>query len=999
MKKILYSLALLIGLVTAMSAQSPAGFNYQAVVRDAMNQPIANQAVALRLNIREGGTAGNPVYSETHLTNSTDLGVINLIVGRGTVQNGNFSNIDWGSNTYWLEVEMDQNGGSNFQVLGVSQLVSVPYALHAETVSNPDDADADPTNEIQILSKSGSQIFLSHNGGAVDINDADANPTNELQTLSFDPNSNMLSISNGNSVSIPTGGTDADADPTNELQSISKNGNTVTLSNNGGSFTDEVNDADANPTNELQTLSFDPNSNMLSISNGNSVSIPTGGTDADADPTNELQSISKNGNTVTLSNGGGSFTDEVNDADADPTNEIQTISKNGNTVSLSNGGGSFTDEVNDADYDPLNEIQLLFLNGTQLELTGAAPVDLSPILSVDTDDQMLNLSGNTLTIEDGNSVDLSPFASPWLPVPNGILYDEGVVSIKDAMDPANPGTSIHPGLIAASDVSDRGYFLSPVMLKFQQLSSNTSVADMTRTGFDVYAPGAASERGSLYKDQLQIFKDNERSTTSYKNLLFEDTQNGYKSMLDRDSLYLFNPGIGLIPEAEAIVSPFGARFKLGGGFNAANYMQWGAEIIGFEEILNLGSSGLEVVDITNPNNAFQRLALFEDSLVMVNDVKFKNVWMGTDGIYKGGGLKLFSGTGGTPLVTMGHWDPNGELQGIPGGGEVTVYNENGEFSAQLSSIDNRGVLELTGTDSTYLLTSSRWLNMGDLIPVGPSFNILAPRLEAGLDEFRNGSLSMYTNQGDQFAGINYDPQSFFPQIWTSGDFKVKSFDLQSDYARVDGQGMHVLKNDGSPIGVLGYSILGEDGYLDLYDGTTNNYNFYAGQDPNPLACDGCGFAAIYNPLGVEKAGFFIDEFGNGTVFADLKPFRMDHPEQPGKEIWYVAIEGPEAAAYTRGTATLVNGEAFVPFPDHFRNVANPETLTAIVTPLSTDTYGLAVVEKTAEGIRVKELKAGTGSFEFDWEVKGVRKGHENFQVIRDKTNYPKERRAQERGRR
>jgi hypothetical protein len=115
---------------------------------------------------------------------------------------------------------------------------------------------------------------------------------------------------------------------------------------------------------------------------------------------------------------------------------------------------------------------------------------------------------------------------------------------------------------------------------------------------------------------------------------------------------------------------------------------------------------------------------------------------------------------------------------------------------------------------------------------------------------------------------------------------------------------------------------------------------------------------------------------------------MDHPEEKDKEIWYVALEGPEAAAYVRGTAELVNGEAFVPFPDHFKYVANPETMTAIVTPLSIDTYGLAVVEKTREGIIVKELKGGTGNFEFDWEVKCVRQGHEEFKVVRDKTNYP-----------
>jgi hypothetical protein len=73
----------------------------------------------------------------------------------------------------------------------------------------------------------------------------------------------------------------------------------------------------------------------------------------------------------------------VNDADADPNNEIQTISKAGSTVTLSNGGGTFTDDVNDADADPNNElITGATLVGTDLNITdagGTTTVDLSSL--------------------------------------------------------------------------------------------------------------------------------------------------------------------------------------------------------------------------------------------------------------------------------------------------------------------------------------------------------------------------------------------------------------------------------------------------------------------------------------------------------------------------------------------------------------------------------------------------------------------------------------------
>jgi hypothetical protein len=113
---------------------------------------------------------------------------------------------------------------------------------------------------------------------------------------------------------------------------------------------------------------------------------------------------------------------------------------------------------------------------------------------------------------------------------------------------------------------------------------------------------------------------------------------------------------------------------------------------------------------------------------------------------------------------------------------------------------------------------------------------------------------------------------------------------------------------------------------------------------------------------------------------------MDHPEKADKEIWYASLEGPEAGAYVRGTSSLKQGEAFVEFPDHFKMVANMESMTVILTPLHWDTFGLAVIEKNENGFRVKELKGGTGDFSFDWEVKCVRKGFENYEVIKQKNN-------------
>ncbi|MDG1297585.1 MAG: hypothetical protein P8P48_10625 [Saprospiraceae bacterium] len=145
-----------------------------------------------------------------------------------------------------------------------------------------------------------------------------------------------------------------------------------------------------------------------------------------------------------------------------------------------------------------------------------------------------------------------------------------------------------------------------------------------------------------------------------------------------------------------------------------------------------------------------------------------------------------------------------------------------------------------------------------------------------------------------------------------------------------------------------------------------------------------GGIAIYDANETAQAGLTIDTNGDGIVFADVKNFRMDHPENTEEEIWYASLEGPEAGAYERGTAQLVNGEALVPFSDHYSLVIAEEGMTVMLSPLSAESLGLAVIEKTKEGFKVKELYGGTGNYSFDWEVKGVRKGFEDYKVIREK---------------
>jgi hypothetical protein len=124
----------LLGLLMALvlSAQAPDAFNYQAVARNAMGDPLVNTAIGIRFQLHQGTPMGTVVYAETHATATNALGLFTLQMGQGSATQGSFAGVDWGSGPYYLEVGLDAAGGSNYLVMGTQQMLSVPYALFAQ---------------------------------------------------------------------------------------------------------------------------------------------------------------------------------------------------------------------------------------------------------------------------------------------------------------------------------------------------------------------------------------------------------------------------------------------------------------------------------------------------------------------------------------------------------------------------------------------------------------------------------------------------------------------------------------------------------------------------------------------------------------------------------------------------------------------------------------------------------------------------------------------------
>jgi len=135
MKKI-YTIVAALLMTASVFAQAPEKMSYQAVVRDASNQLTTNQAVGMQISILQTTATGTAVYTETQTPTTNANGLVSLEIGSGTVVSGTFNTIDWSAGPYFIKTETDPTGGTTYTITGTTQLMSVPYALHAKTAES-----------------------------------------------------------------------------------------------------------------------------------------------------------------------------------------------------------------------------------------------------------------------------------------------------------------------------------------------------------------------------------------------------------------------------------------------------------------------------------------------------------------------------------------------------------------------------------------------------------------------------------------------------------------------------------------------------------------------------------------------------------------------------------------------------------------------------------------------------------------------------------------------
>lgn len=106
---------------------------FQGAARDGLGNILNNRNISLQFSIIDSSISGPIIYTETHSTTTSNLGLFTVNVGQGSASVGVFDQIDWRNNDKYLSVALDTNNGSSFVQMGITQMLSVPYALYAKS--------------------------------------------------------------------------------------------------------------------------------------------------------------------------------------------------------------------------------------------------------------------------------------------------------------------------------------------------------------------------------------------------------------------------------------------------------------------------------------------------------------------------------------------------------------------------------------------------------------------------------------------------------------------------------------------------------------------------------------------------------------------------------------------------------------------------------------------------------------------------------------------------
>jgi hypothetical protein len=108
--------------------------SYQAVIRNSSDVLVANTQIGIKIRIWDDYN-DQSIYTETQTPTTNANGLISIEIG-GEV---GFDTISWMYGNYYIQTDIDPDpagGLTDYSITGISQLLSVPYALHSKTAES-----------------------------------------------------------------------------------------------------------------------------------------------------------------------------------------------------------------------------------------------------------------------------------------------------------------------------------------------------------------------------------------------------------------------------------------------------------------------------------------------------------------------------------------------------------------------------------------------------------------------------------------------------------------------------------------------------------------------------------------------------------------------------------------------------------------------------------------------------------------------------------------------